>query len=110
MQLTIEEQKKVPLLKRTEVRARMTFEGATPERDKVCHALAKNLKADTSLLVVNRILTDFGASRAVVEAQLYDDKDAFDAFSPKIGIKGKEKLAKLQEAKKKAADAKPESV
>ena len=103
MKVEIKEQNKVPLLQRTEVVARITFEGPTPSKDDVTTALAKTVKADTSLMVVNNIDTDFGTAGASVKAHVYDSKEALEAYRPKMGKKG---LEKIEAEKKKAEEAK----
>ncbi len=104
MKTDIIEKNKVPLYARTEVIARITFTGSTPDNETVKQALASNMKVDKSLIIIGKISTDYGFSGAKVTALVYDNKDSLEIYAPKMGKKAKEKIAKAKEKKKAAAE------
>lgn len=79
MDLTITKQTENPLLSRKEVQAKIVFEGATPNRVDVQKALAKSIKADEKMVIVQTIQTSFGHSNATVVAHAYSDENAMKA-------------------------------
>ncbi len=76
MNLTITEKTNNPLLSRTEVQANIIFEGSTPKRVQVQKALAKSLKADEKMVIVQTIHTSFGEPKAHIVAHAYSDEKA----------------------------------
>lgn len=107
MEIELTTQKKVPLLGRTEVEARITFSGATPGKDDVAQKIAQKFKADVSLVEIKKISMMYGHSAAKASALVYEDKGQLEAWKPKLGKKAKEKLAK--QAEEKAKKPEPES-
>ncbi len=78
MEIEIRSKEAKPLLKRTEVRARIAFTGATPARREVVAAVAKAAKAQQGLVIVRRIATAYGSQSAGVLAYVYDDKETLE--------------------------------
>jgi len=74
MEITVKSQEKKPLLKRTEVLARVAYQGATPSRKDLRGSLAKSLKADEKLVVIREILTNYGDQVANVKVFVYEDE------------------------------------
>src|SRR3989344_7416794 len=64
MKLTIATKKENSLLQRTEVQAKLLFEGATPKNIDVAAAIAKALSTDVPNVVVKKITTTFGKQEA----------------------------------------------
>ncbi len=101
MKLTIEAKKENPLLQRTEVQARLLFEGATPKTMDVAAAVAKALSTDVPNVVVKKITTTFGKQQALAEAVAYQSLEARKRFEE---LTSQERKV-LAEEKKKAAEA-----
>ena len=79
MDLTITQQTKNPLLLRTEVQAKIIFEGSTPKRVEVQKELAKAMKAKEDMVIIQTIQTSFGLSKATLVAHVYSDEAAMKA-------------------------------
>jgi ribosomal protein S24E len=62
------------LLKRKEIEARLDNLSATPSRIEVKKELAKKLKVDESLVIVNEIKHDYGDPKAYVKAKIYNSE------------------------------------
>lgn len=105
MDITINSKEDRPLLKRSEIAARIHFEGTTPARAQVADALAAKLGVKRELLVVKQIDTQFGEPAARVTAFCYTDADAMKIIEEK-GMLDKNKPA-AKEAP--AADAAEEA-
>ncbi len=108
MVLKILSQDKVPEMGRTHITAELVFEKETPSNKDVKAELAKMVKCDPDLIVVNKIDTKYGEPKAMVDAFQYDSKDSFDAVKRKLPKKQAEKAAaelkKQEDAKKKAEE------
>ena len=77
MDLKIVEERKNPLLKRTEYRFEMSHPTAsTPKRDEVRQVLATQLKVPKERIIVERMHAKFGTPMSVGEASAYTTKDA----------------------------------
>lgn len=74
MELTILKETNQPSLQRTAVTARLFFNAATPSRQVVADALAKELGVSRGLVVVDAIYTGFGSTEARVHARVYTDE------------------------------------
>ena len=74
MKLEIKNKNENVLLKRTEIKAKVTFEQVTPKNDDIKKAIAKEAKCDEALTSVRHIYTDFGKREATVEAYCYQDE------------------------------------
>jgi small subunit ribosomal protein S24e len=77
LDLKIVEERKNPLLKRTEYRFEMSHPtAATPKRDEVRQALAAALKLPKDRIVIERMHAKFGTPMSRGEAAAYASKDA----------------------------------
>ena len=83
MEVTITNKTKRPLLKRTEIKARIFFTGATPRRTSVAQAIADKEGYKKELLVVKHIYTQFGDTTAEVQLHLYDDAKTLERLERK---------------------------
>ncbi len=99
MNLEILTKEAKPLLNLTEVEARITFEGATPSKEVVHAALAKELKAKPELVIVREVATDYGNQSGKVQAMVYKDRKSLELLERASMIKKHD-----FEAKKKAAE------
>ncbi len=113
MQITITEKNKNPLLKRTELKGEVAFDKITPSNTAMTEALAKEVKAQATLVVMKQIATRFSAKKAVFSAVAYDDqasKERTEKMTKHLRKKAEaeakkraeEAAAKKEEAKKKA--------
>ena len=66
------------LLNRKEIKARITFEGVTPNRDTIKKAM--KLKGN---IIIRKIMPEYGKSAAIVEAISYPDKKSIELMEPK---------------------------
>jgi len=98
MAFEIISQKEEPLLSRAKVKARITFEQATPSNKDVKKQAASALKKDENLVVIKKISTKFGSRQAEVDAYVYNSEEDMKRIEPKPKKK----------AEKKAPEAKAE--
>lgn len=63
------------LLNRHDVVARIDSNGATPSRQEIKSQLAKKLKVDEKLVVIDKVDTSFGTRAADVSAKVYKDEE-----------------------------------
>ena len=82
MEVTIQHKEEKPLLHRTDVRARVAYEGATPQRTQLRDKLESELKTTAKNVIVRRIATEFGNQAVVVEASVYKDEQALEQYEP----------------------------
>ena len=111
MNIKILEKKEAPLLSRTEVKAQLTFSGATPSTSEVTKALAKNLSADEKTVLVRDISTKFGFKEAKATAHVYKKEEDMKRIEPTHFFKTEKpkeevKPAEAPAAEKPAAEAK----
>lgn len=108
MNITIQHKNENPLLHRVEVEGVVAFEGATPSNAQVVEALASQLKADASHIVLKHIYNKFSKHEAKVEAVVYSSVDArtkAERLTPQQKKKVEEEMKKAAEEKKKAKEA-----
>lgn len=74
MDLTLITQNTNKLLSRTEVKAKVTFEGTTPARKQIQAEIAKQLKAKPENVLIISTKTAFGESSAKISAHVYNDE------------------------------------
>ncbi len=104
MHITITEKKDNPFLKRVELKGNLVFEGATPSNAQVGEALAKELKAaSTELVVMKHIYTRFSHQEAEFTAVAYYTPEAKKLTEKlpkkKKGVPGAESEEKKEGAK-----------
>lgn len=104
MKLDIISNVEVPEYPRNDVTAKVSFENATPSEQQIKDSIASSIKADVSLVVIDRIDTAFGDKTALVKAWVYKKKEDLEFFAPKVGKKALEKIKKTEEAKKAAEE------
>jgi len=93
MKIEIASRKEKPLLNRAELALDVTFQGATPSKADLRKSIAATINGAEELLVIKKVDTLFGASRAKVSAWLYADADSLKRYEPA------EKKPKKEEAK-----------
>ena len=82
--MIIKKKEENKLLGRTEVEAEVTFEGATPSRLSLKQDLAKELKADESLVIVQKVETNFGENTINVFANVYKKSEDLEGSTSKF--------------------------
>ena len=87
MEVTIASKEEKPLLNRTEVWARLVFEGQTPSRRDVLRALAKALGAKEELVIVRRVLSAYGERAARVLAYVYQSRESLERLEQEAALK-----------------------
>ena len=111
MELKIIEKKENPFLKRTDVKAELSFTGPTPSNDELTKAIAKNIGCKEEVVLMRKVDVIFGETKASVDAFVYDTKEQKDAITPltkHIKKKLEEEQKKAEEDKQKNADADPD--
>jgi small subunit ribosomal protein S24e len=88
-----------PLLNRTELKARIAFQGATPTKKQVVEAVAKAAGAKHDLVIVRKISTHFGSRSAEVLARVYNDKKSLETLEHKATLRKHGMLAAEKEEK-----------
>jgi len=71
MNIELLEKKDTPLLSRTRVQYKITYENVTPSRDAVRDAVASEQKVDSKLTVIRHVYPKFGKREAKVIAHIY---------------------------------------
>ena len=89
-----------PILKRTDYKVRVAYEGATPKRTDLRDKIASSLKAPVDHVVVRKITTEFGKMAVIVEASVYADATTLDKMEPRH-IKVRHSLPVPEKPKKK---------
>ncbi|MBN1645399.1 hypothetical protein JW851_05190 [Candidatus Woesearchaeota archaeon] len=103
MKIEITETKDNPLLSRKGVKGILTFNTATPSNDILQGSLAKQLNVDKQVIMIKRIKTHFGSSKADFLAYVYNSEDELKRIEP-APVKWVEKQEKKAAAKKKAEE------
>lgn len=93
IEIDIKNKKYNPLLKRNEIEALVSFDGATPSEANLKAELAKTFGAPEELIVIKGIYTKYGQTKADLRANIYDTLEMFQKIEPKPKPK-KEKQAK----------------
>ena len=76
--LSVKEDFDNKILGRKEVKVSVENEGATMSRLDVKSKIAKYFKYDENLVIVSKIVSDFGEGDFTVTAHLYDDLETLD--------------------------------
>ncbi|MHB8361704.1 MAG: 30S ribosomal protein S24e [Thermoplasmataceae archaeon] len=83
MKLIAKEVKDNPLLKRKEIRYRVEFDNDTsPSRETIREVIARNYKADHSLVIVDNNLQDTGSHSMEGYSKIYQSKEAAMLYEP----------------------------
>ncbi len=101
MKLSLQNKHENQLLERTEVQARVEFEGATPSTAEVAAALASEMKQEAELVVVKHVHNLFGKKEAKVQALVYHNTGAKKKFE----VTTAHLIKKAAEAQKANAEA-----
>ncbi|RLE42154.1 hypothetical protein DRJ48_04165 [Candidatus Woesearchaeota archaeon] len=106
MKVTISEERKNPLMNRTEYIGEIHFEAATPPRYEMKLAIAKHLKVNPELVIVKKVRNVFGEKRVLFKAHVYKSLKELEKVSkvlirknkkPEAGEKAEEKPAPAEE-------------
>ncbi len=83
MEIEIKEIKENVLLQRKEIYAVADHRGEpTPSRESVRSLLAAKLNADKELLILISIKSHFGMGQSIIEAHLYENREAMIEIEP----------------------------
>ncbi|RLF67693.1 MAG: 30S ribosomal protein S24e [Thermoplasmata archaeon] len=100
MELQIESKKYNPLLKRTEIYARIVHKkSATPSREDVRNLIASEFGVNKDLVIIHYIRTGFGWTVSKVYAKIYDSIEDLRRIEPKHMLR---KHGLIEEAKEGA--------
>ncbi len=83
MEITISEKQELPLLKRSEARVRIFYQGTTPTRAQLIPALADKLGVKKDLLIIDTIDAQYGDTVAYVTCRCYTDKATLEKLERK---------------------------
>jgi ribosomal protein S24E len=87
MNLNITHKNNEPLLSRTEVKASMEFDSATPSYADITKAIASGMKTDEKLVAIRTVNNHFGSKTADVLAYVYSDEAKKQLIEPKVKAK-----------------------
>ena len=83
MKLNVIEVKENPLLKRKEIRYLIEFDNDTsPSRETIREVIARNYKADHSLVIVDKNLQITGSHSMEGYSKIYNNKEAAMLYEP----------------------------
>lgn len=113
--MEIIENKENKLLGRKEILAKMSSDGATPRRVQVKKEIAKKLKVDESLVIVNSVENAFGDTNVNIRAKVYENKESLERNARPHMVKRNhveepvaeepvEEAASVEEAKEEATE------
>lgn len=117
MEIELIEDKKNVLLKRREVKFKVTYVGSTPSREDVRNKLSALLNSDKKLTILDYVKTDYGRHAAQGYAKVYENEESMKVepaykmrrnFEPRKKAEGGESAkpeATAQAPKEKAAEA-----
>lgn len=71
MEIKVIEKRTNPLLKRREIMFKVSHEGATPSREEVKNKLAAMLNAKKELVIIERMLSEYGKRETHGYAKIY---------------------------------------
>lgn len=95
--MDVEIKKKVenPLLKRDEIECIIDFEEGTPNKEQIKEIVARALSVNSDLVVINKLLQQFGLKRVKVVVNAYKTKEAM-AAEPEFRLKRGKKEEKKE--------------
>lgn len=94
MDLKIIEEKKVSLLDRTEFKLEINFEKVVPSREEIVKTVAAKTASKENLVVVRKISTIYGKTKAEVIAYVYTDEKSLKTIETRAMLKRHTKPAK----------------
>lgn len=81
MDLTITQEKKAPLLQRTEIVAQAHHPGAaTPSHAVLAKAVAHHFKVEEAVVQIKKIKDTYGTTATTIDAYIYATPDAYKRF------------------------------
>ena len=83
MDVNIQHKEEKSLLHRTDFKARIAYEGATPQRAAVKESVAHALKQPAEHIIVRQVRTEFGKQAAIVSGSYYKDAAVLEQFEPR---------------------------
>ena len=104
MEIKMESKTEQPLLARTVLEGRISFEATTPSREEIRKKLSEAIKADESLVQVTMVKTDYGQKAATITAHLYKTKEDVSKYTS-VRVRNRH-LSKEEKEKLKAARSK----
>ena len=85
MEVNIQKRTNNPHLKRETVECMINFEEGTPNSEEIKSLVAKALVANPELVVINRLLQQFGSKQARVIACVYKDSESMKKVHKETG-------------------------
>ncbi|MGM5484978.1 MAG: hypothetical protein ACQEP1_03855 [Nanobdellota archaeon] len=80
MKVKIVEKQEQPLLSRTELKAEVEFDKEIPSRQFMREQVAKAVKGNQEMIIIERIVSKFSSRKADVFAHVYKDKAKMEKF------------------------------
>ncbi|MCC7574320.1 hypothetical protein KO361_01910 [Candidatus Woesearchaeota archaeon] len=100
---------KQAIIPRKEITLEVTFEKSTPKRLDLKKEIAKKTKNKEELLILKKILTDYGKRTAKITAYAYKDEETLKKIEySKVIEKNTPKAEKKEETEEKQESPKPE--
>ena len=96
--MEIIENKENKLLGRKEIVAKLANTGSTPARADIKANIAKVLKVDENLVIVNEVSNYFGNSNIKIKAKVYDSKEVLEQNARPHMVKRNTAQAPAEEA------------
>jgi len=93
-----------PLLGRKEIKAVVSFNGATPNRKEIKETICGKVGANPDLTVVREVKGEFGMKRVSVTAHVYENADKLKSVEPEH-IKKREGVGQEKPEEKKEGAA-----
>jgi small subunit ribosomal protein S24e len=91
MDIKIIYKKKAPLLSRTDYEIECTFDKSTPSKEEIKNKVAETLKSDKELVLIKKILNNFGERSVKIIAYVYNNKKDMLLIEPKLKKKEENK-------------------
>jgi len=105
LNIEITEEKKNPLIERTEITFRIDHFGVgTPNRLEIKKKLAALQGSDEKLTIITNLITHFGASHTIGKAHIYSNAEElqyFESFHIQVRNLEKEKRVEINQLKKR---------
>ncbi len=98
MNIELLEKKETPLLSRTRVQYKVTYENVTPSRESVKEAVAADQRVGSNLTVIRHVYPKFGKREAKVIAHIYASEADARAIEDVTALKKHFKEPKSEKA------------
>ncbi len=83
MDAKIIETKENPFLNRKEFKIEVSYEGTIPSREEVKNTVIGKIGSSPELTVVEKINTNYGRDKVLVEVKVYNNKEDLLRYEPK---------------------------